>query len=118
MVFEDDSTDAENVNCVSLGKLKNETMRPNDDMDENLENETVKSVSSDHHEDRVGYTKSYLSQPAFQPSATSKTLEHRYMVWNNVGIVRAHKNDSENSIEVEFHDSVRSDKYLISYNYI
>lgn len=44
-------------------------------------------------------------QVAFQPGATPISLEHRYMVWNSVGIVRAHKSDTENSIEVEFHDA-------------
>lgn len=28
------------------------------------------------------------------------------MVWNNIGIVRSHTSENENSIEVEFHDSL------------
>lgn len=28
------------------------------------------------------------------------------MVWNGIGIVRSHISESENSIEVEFHDSL------------
>lgn len=44
-------------------------------------------------------------QEPFQPSATPKHLEHRYLLWNDVGIVRAHCTDSENSIDVEFHDA-------------
>lgn len=44
-------------------------------------------------------------QPPFQPSATPVQLEHRYLLWNRVGLVRAHTSDSENSIEVDFHDA-------------
>lgn len=51
------------------------------------------------------YAKTYDLQSPFQPSETPKSLEHRYMVWNNVGIVRAHATSNENSIEVEFHDA-------------
>lgn len=44
-------------------------------------------------------------QKPFQPSATPQHLEHRYMVWNGVGIVRCHRTDTENAIEAEFHDA-------------
>lgn len=44
-------------------------------------------------------------QGAFQPAATPAQLEHRYLVWNSVGLVRAHSSDAENSIEVDFHDA-------------
>lgn len=107
-MFEDDNADGDNENCVSLEKLKNETMRKNidDEIDEFLEDVSVKStIADDRREASVERFRSYPLQPPFQPGATSKSLEHRYMVWNQVGIVRAHKTDSENSIEVEFHDS-------------
>lgn len=117
--FEDDGADADNDNCVSLEKLKNETMRPTmkDEIDDILENGSVKSVDSDRHTDKdAGHYKTYPLQPPFQPSATSKTLEHRYMVWNHVGIVRAHKTESENAIEVEFHDSsVHHGIHIVNY---
>lgn len=51
------------------------------------------------------YVKTFQSQPPFQPGSTSKSLEHRYMIWNDIGIVRAHATQSEDSIEVEFHDA-------------
>lgn len=108
MVFDDDGTDADNENCVSLEKLKNETMRQNegDEIDDILDDVSVHSTIADsRREASVERFRVYPLQPPFQPSATSKSLEHRYMVWNHVGIVRAHKTDSENSIEVEFHDS-------------
>lgn len=56
-------------------------------------------------------------QPPFQSSATPQNLEHRYLCWNHVGIVRCHKTAAENSIEVEFHDvsthhGIHMDNYL------
>ncbi|XP_015915090.2 WD repeat and HMG-box DNA-binding protein 1 isoform X1 [Parasteatoda tepidariorum] len=44
-------------------------------------------------------------QAAFQPSSTPINLEHRFMLWNNVGIVRCYNTEEENSIDVEFHDA-------------
>lgn len=84
-------------------------MRQNidDEIDDILEGTSVKSsVGAGERErslDRV--VSSYPMQSPFQPGSTSKSLEHRYMMWNQVGIVRAHKTTNENSIEVEFHDS-------------
>ncbi|XP_068169081.1 WD repeat and HMG-box DNA-binding protein 1 [Antennarius striatus] len=44
-------------------------------------------------------------QKAFQPSSTPRHLTHRFMVWNSVGVVRAHRDEHEAAVEVEFHDS-------------
>ena len=44
-------------------------------------------------------------QRPFQPGSTPVTLEQRFMVWNDVGIVRCYNTDDENSIDVEFHDT-------------
>ncbi|GFX29404.1 WD repeat and HMG-box DNA-binding protein 1 [Trichonephila clavipes] len=44
-------------------------------------------------------------QRAFQPSSTPTSLERRFMLWNNVGIVRCYDTEEENSIDVEFHDA-------------
>ncbi|XP_039757600.1 WD repeat and HMG-box DNA-binding protein 1 [Pararge aegeria] len=45
-------------------------------------------------------------QAPFQPSSTPVHLEHRYMCWNEIGIVRCHTAENgESSIDVEFHDS-------------
>lgn len=107
----------DNENCVSLEKLKNETMKKtiHDEIDEFLEGNSVKTGANDDDDDDAGhdgrstatgnYAKTYDQQPPFQPSETPKSLEHRYMVWNGVGIVRAHSTSTENSIEVEFHDA-------------
>lgn len=85
-----------------------------EEIDDILDGHSTRSgVNNDKDDDDIkdaesdaGFVgKSYPMQPPFQPGATPKTLEHRYMVWNQVGIVRAHTTDAENSIEVEFHDS-------------
>lgn len=117
--FQDDSDDVENENCVSLEKLKNETMKRtvDDEIDEFLESASTKTgptnlddddddAKNDGRSSLAGhYAKMYQLQAPFQPSETPKTLEHRYMVWNDIGIVRAHSTAAENSIEVEFHDA-------------
>lgn len=104
MKFDDE--DEDNENCVSLERLKNETMKHTvrDEIDDLLDQKTAHSEKS-FADDREPRVKVVPLQPPFQPSASPKHLEHRYMVWNGVGIVRAHTTDSENSIEVEFHDA-------------
>lgn len=46
-------------------------------------------------------------QEPFQPGSSPVHLHHRYMVWNNVGIVRCFGEEDQgiSSIEVEFHDT-------------
>ncbi|XP_055935978.1 WD repeat and HMG-box DNA-binding protein 1-like [Argiope bruennichi] len=44
-------------------------------------------------------------QKPFQPSSTPVNLDRRFMLWNNVGIVRCYDTEEENSIDVEFHDA-------------
>ncbi|CAL1269183.1 unnamed protein product [Larinioides sclopetarius] len=44
-------------------------------------------------------------QRPFQPSSTPINLDRRFMLWNNVGIVRCYDTEEENSIDVEFHDA-------------
>ena len=46
-----------------------------------------------------------IMQPAFQPGSTPEELEHRFMVWNSVGIVTCTRTETENTIDVEFHNS-------------
>lgn len=46
-----------------------------------------------------------IMQPAFQPGSTPEELEHRFMVWNSVGIVTCTRTETENMIDVEFHNS-------------
>lgn len=118
--FPDDPEDADNENCVSLEKLKNETMKKtiDDEIDEFLEGSSLKTGpgNDDDDDDKNdgrstatgnygNYARTYDMQPPFQPGETPRSLEHRYMVWNHVGIVRAHASATENAVEVEFHDA-------------
>ena len=43
-------------------------------------------------------------QRPFQPGASPPGLSARFLVYNNVGIVRGHYGEEESSIDVEFHD--------------
>ncbi|EEC08890.1 WD-repeat protein, putative, partial [Ixodes scapularis] len=58
-----------------------------------------------HHPGGVQGPRAPLVQAPFQPGSTPTHLQHRFMVWNSVGVVRAHNTEEESSIEVEFHDS-------------
>lgn len=106
----------DNENCVSLEKLKNETMRrtAEDEIDDILDAHSVRSGRDDDDDGATdigkavattAYARTYAMQAPFQPGATSKALEHRYMMWNHVGIVRQHTTSVDKSIEVEFHDA-------------
>ncbi|KAL1458238.1 hypothetical protein WDU94_008400 [Cyamophila willieti] len=44
-------------------------------------------------------------QPSFQPTSTPTHFQYRFMVYNDVGMVRHTNTDEENSIDIEFHDS-------------
>lgn len=98
-----------------MEKLKNETLKitNNDEIDDLLDGMSTRSglpdnddAKSDGRSTAMGnYVKTYQLQAPFQPGSTSRALEHRYMVWNHVGIVRSHATSSEDSIEVEFHDA-------------
>ncbi|ALC41937.1 Ctf4 [Drosophila busckii] len=62
--------------------------------------------------------KLFKKQPAFQPSATPNDLEHRYLVWNDVGIVTAHTEpNGDGDIDVEFHDASLHHTLHLSNNY-
>ena len=82
--FDDDNEDEDNENCVSLERLKKQTMHPNmdDEIDQLLE---VQSNRTEAKEIDVNTFKGKPLQPPFQPTATPKHLEHRYLVWNSIG---------------------------------
>lgn len=100
--FHDNASDDDNENCVSLDKLKNETLKKEESDDDN---ESINSQSTSHMAPsaRLPLVKPFQTQPPFQPGSTPSTLEHRFMVWNHVGQVLCHSTD-ENSIIAEFHD--------------
>uniref|UniRef100_A0A336LWJ2 CSON003924 protein n=1 Tax=Culicoides sonorensis TaxID=179676 RepID=A0A336LWJ2_CULSO len=93
MGLDDDEDDG-----VSLERIKNETLKYGST--ENLSEKSSRPASVKDLPIRT-----VDLQPPFQPGSTPISLEHRFMVWNHVGIVRSHKTDAEDSIEVEFHDT-------------
>ncbi|KAJ6644470.1 WD repeat and HMG-box DNA-binding protein 1 [Pseudolycoriella hygida] len=109
-----DKDDEDNENCISLERLKNETLGlAKSDDDDLLERKSNRSDSV--AEVRIPNTSTAM-QSAFQSSSTPAHLEHRYMVWNNVGIVKAHTDGDESTIGVEFHDaSVHHDIHISNY---
>lgn len=85
-LVEFDRDDEDNENCVSLERLKNETLGLTKNDDDNLlELKTNRSDSV--AEVKIPNTFSSI-QPPFQSSSTPAHLDHRYMVWNSVGIVK------------------------------
>lgn len=75
-----DFRDEDNENCVSLEKLKNETLGIGDDSDDE-DAKTVKSLpTSVAPSDRLPMVKPFKTQPPFQPGSTPSHLEHRFMV--------------------------------------
>ncbi|XP_041975465.1 WD repeat and HMG-box DNA-binding protein 1 [Aricia agestis] len=101
---EDDDNDLDNLienyesedeHAISLEKIRNETMGV-------VESERVESRASEPPPAR----RTCPPQPPFQTGATPMHLEHRYMCWNDVGIVRCHTGENgESTIDVEFHDT-------------
>ena len=61
-------------------------------------------VPSDLVRVRAGVVSRPRTQPAFQPGASPEGLTNRFLVYNNVGIVKSHQSDAESSLDVEFHD--------------
>ena len=43
-------------------------------------------------------------QPVFQPGASPAGLTNRFLVYNDVGIVKSYEGDAERSLDIEFHD--------------
>ncbi|XP_063383565.1 WD repeat and HMG-box DNA-binding protein 1-like [Cydia fagiglandana] len=103
----DDGNDLDNLienynsddddNAISLEKLKNETLGLGTVRDED------ESRPVSRHEPAAT---TVPPQAPFQLSATPGHLEHRYMCWNDIGIVRCHTQENgESTIDVEFHDT-------------
>ncbi|XP_068626537.1 WD repeat and HMG-box DNA-binding protein 1 isoform X2 [Battus philenor] len=106
MVQKDDNDDivdnliqnyeSDDDNAISLEKIKNDTLGIHMDPDDSRpQSRQVAPVPT-----------TVPAQAPFQSSSTPSHLEHRYMCWNDVGIVRCHTAENgESSIDIEFHDS-------------
>lgn len=110
------SDDSDDENSFSVSKLKSQYAVNEDGQmagDDLLRDKTVGGGSHRGDDDDDARSemsekfaaKSYPMQEYFQPGSTPDHLEHRYLVYNHVGIVRSHSDDKDNAIEVEFHDS-------------
>ncbi|XP_034835904.1 WD repeat and HMG-box DNA-binding protein 1 [Maniola hyperantus] len=87
--------ESDDDNAISLEKIKNETLGLVDKDDFRPASAAPPPAPA-----------TTPPQPPFQPSSTPVHLEHRYMCWNDIGIVRCHTAENgESSIDVEFHDS-------------
>lgn len=93
-----DDDDDENV--ISLNKIKS-TINIDDDK---LSHSDIGSV---RHENTRQVVPEIYTQEPFQPGSTPIHLLSRFMVWNDIGIVRCYINEdgNESTIEVEFHDA-------------
>lgn len=112
--------DDEDDNAVSIEKLKNKIMSyadselADDDTKDSLDRRSVTPSTECYG---AGFKNVLKQQAAFQPSSTPTHLEHRYLVWNSVGIVTLHSDGSDGAIDVEFHDaSVHHSLHIPNYN--
>lgn len=102
-----DSDDEDGENVFSVEKIKSSVSQPIEDvfgldLDEVLTNKN----DDDDNESKISFHEpSRKLQSPFQPSSSPVHLQHRYMVWNSVGIVRCFNTETESSIDVEFHDA-------------
>ncbi|KAK0058514.1 WD repeat and HMG-box DNA-binding protein 1 isoform X4 [Biomphalaria pfeifferi] len=95
-------------NSIDIGSIKRSL---------NLDNEDENSVaaSRDGDDNKIAPAPVFTlppdlfkptpPQPPFQPGSTPEHLSSRFMMWNNVGIIRQYVSEEENSIDIEFHDT-------------
>jgi hypothetical protein len=74
--FHDDEAEEDNENCVSLSKLKRETMKSDFDNDSNDLVERAGSAMSS----KAPVAKTFPMQPLFQPSATPEDNGSKYVL--------------------------------------
>ncbi|XP_037806076.1 WD repeat and HMG-box DNA-binding protein 1 [Lucilia sericata] len=115
----DDDVD-EDDDAVSIEKLKSKIMSyGNGDVpcDEGTRDSIERERSESPSISGAAYNKTFKQQLPFQPSSTPTHLEHRYLVWNSIGIVTLHADGSDGAIDVEFHDaSVHHSLHIPNYN--
>lgn len=84
---------------ISLEKLKNDTLRPSSAASVSLSTgDASRAVSPERPR-----TPPNTLQPPFQPGSTPTYLEHRFLAYNETGIIQAF-NEGEPSIDIQFHD--------------
>lgn len=115
----EEDAEADDGDGVSLEQLKRKVMNGVNTVD--LEDENSKQSTLSHRsapEPAAPQLKLFKQQTAFQPGATPSDLEHRYLVWNDVGIVTGHTEpNGDGAIDVEFHDASVHHALHLSNNY-
>ncbi|EDW60517.1 WD repeat and HMG-box DNA-binding protein 1 [Drosophila virilis] len=117
---DENMADADDGDGVSLEQLKRKVMSNAANMEPDaLDDEHSKhSLASSSTAPPAPQLKLFKQQAAFQPGATPNDLEHRYLAWNDVGIVTAHTEPSgDGAIDVEFHDASVHHALHLSNNY-
>ncbi|XP_065367282.1 WD repeat and HMG-box DNA-binding protein 1 [Calliphora vicina] len=112
--------DGDDDDAVSIEKLKSKIMSyANGDIpcDDETRDSIERARSESPSISGAAYSKSFKQQVTFQPSSTPVHLEHRYLVWNTIGIVTLHADGSDGAIDVEFHDaSVHHSLHIPNHN--
>ncbi|RWS21700.1 WD repeat and HMG-box DNA-binding protein 1-like protein, partial [Leptotrombidium deliense] len=123
----------DNDNEIDIGAIKSKyepKIFGNDAADDDNETEEKKSiVPADGILDDISVKSEKITKPAFppvnlqqpfQPGSTPISFQHRFMVWNSVGIVTSFSGEDENTIDIEFHDTTihHSIHFTNTYNYV
>lgn len=102
--FDDD------MNVTDIGALKaqyEKLINPEEDDTPALDVDATNKLptAGDTLSSKVVKVESY-TQPPFQPGSTPLVSESRFMLWNEIGIVKAYsgENGADDTIEVVFHD--------------
>lgn len=106
--FDNQIDDDDDDELIDLGALKQkyESKINGSFNDDDKNKPTTDENKLDNEEHKIINIKvKPIMQGAFRPGSTPVNLEHRFMVWNSVGIVTCNRVDIESIIDVEFHNS-------------
>ncbi|KAI5704078.1 hypothetical protein M8J75_001791 [Diaphorina citri] len=122
MLIDDIGEDDNDDNVISLDKIKAQsgflpddegTGAPQRSRSPSLADEDRQTPTSGIYPSHATMPVTEL-QPAFQPTSTPTHFQYRFMVYNDVGMVRHTNTEEENSIDVEFHDSTLHHSFRIN----
>ncbi|KAG8199957.1 hypothetical protein JTE90_006203 [Oedothorax gibbosus] len=102
--FDDEVEEDNDDNAFDIGAIK-ASLEPTIFGDNNMEDVDDSNKKEPESKVQIIQAPKPPVQTSFQPSSTPVNLECRFMMWNNIGIVRCYNTEEENSIDVEFHDA-------------
>ncbi|XP_072424863.1 WD repeat and HMG-box DNA-binding protein 1 isoform X1 [Chiloscyllium punctatum] len=121
LVDDDDDYDGDDDNVMAIVNRSRHNRAIEDDNSNDIGSSTqLEKMDSDDDDDDnarttvaqtaptvVGYSGPVPTpqQKPFQPCSTPSYLQHRFMVWNSIGIIRCYSDEQDNAIDVEFHDT-------------